>query len=117
MAVARGLGLFVLAEAHDAEELERIHTIRSGDDGVLVGLNTRDFATLTTDLGRLAAHPVRSGVPTIAESGMNTAADARYAAELGYRGLLVGSALMRSGDPEGLVRAMTEAGRTACASS
>lgn len=117
MGTARELGLFVLAEAHDAEELDRIHTLRSGDPGVLVGLNTRDFATLTTDLGRLAAHPVRPGVPTIAESGMNTPSDARYAAELGYRGILVGSALMRSGDARGLVAAMTEAGRAACASS
>ena len=46
----------------------------------------------------------------VAESGLKTADDAAAVAGWGYRLALVGSALMRSDDPSGLVRDMRAAG-------
>jgi indole-3-glycerol phosphate synthase len=46
----------------------------------------------------------------VAESGLQTADDAAAVADWGYSLALVGSALMRSRDPAGLVAAMRAAG-------
>jgi indole-3-glycerol phosphate synthase len=51
-------------------------------------------------------------VPRVAESGVTCAADARRVRAAGYDMALVGSALMRSSDPEELLRQMLRAGRT-----
>jgi indole-3-glycerol phosphate synthase len=47
----------------------------------------------------------------VAESGILAPTDIRRVAGLGYRGALVGSALMRTDDPAGLTAAMLAAGR------
>jgi indole-3-glycerol phosphate synthase len=48
----------------------------------------------------------------VAESGITCAADASRVRSAGYDMALVGSALMRSSDPEELLRQMLRAGRT-----
>ena len=50
-------------------------------------------------------------VPRVAESGVATAADASRVRAAGYDFALVGSALMRSRDPEELLRELLVAGR------
>lgn len=112
-------GLFVLLESFDTPDLERAHRVLGSADGeriadgqLLFGVNTRDLRTLEVDAGRLAR--LVSELPegrSVAESGIVTAADAAGAARLGYDMVLVGSALMRSGDPGALVAAMRAAGR------
>lgn len=106
-AAAREHGLFVLLEAFDAEELGRVPVGASE----LVGLNCRDLATLQVDPARFAervgAFP--PGCTKVAESGLATPEDAGRVRGLGYEVALVGSALMRSGDPTALVAAMLEA--------
>ena len=117
MATARELGLFVLAEAHGPRELERIHDARDrfGDDQVIVGVNTRDFATMATSLDRLVAMRAhhQAAVTYVAESGIRTPDDARLAAGAGYRLALVGSALMQAEDPARLLQQLIGAGRRA----
>ena len=49
-----------------------------------------------------------------AESGLRVAADAARVMAWGYSMALVGTALMRSDDPTGLIKAMREAGVAAC---
>jgi len=115
--IARGLGLFVLLEAFDEADLRTARAIvRSlGPDGLLVGVNCRDLATLQVVPGRLlelAAHLPHS-VPCVAESGLHTPDDVAAIAKAGYRVALIGSALMKRSDPESLVNAMLQAGRTA----
>ena len=72
---------------------------------MLIGVNCRDLRTLQVDFDRFEslAPELPAGFPWVAESGVRTAADARRVADLGYRLALVGSALMRSDDPAGLV--------------
>ncbi|MEL7451350.1 MAG: indole-3-glycerol phosphate synthase TrpC [Pseudomonadota bacterium] len=119
LALARSLGLFVLLEAFDAEELTRCgRLLDSASHGtVLVGLNSRDLRTLEVDAGRFAAlkDGFPGGVVRVAESGVGDAADAAEVATMGYHCALVGSALMTSNDPQQTVQQMLHAGREAAA--
>ncbi len=106
---ARALGLTVLVEVHDEPETER--AVALGAD--LVGVNARNLKTLAVDndtFGRLAPL-LPDDVVKVAESGIFGPDDvARFVGE-GARAVLVGEALVRNGDPEGAVRAMTGVGR------
>jgi indole-3-glycerol phosphate synthase len=124
---AKLFGLFVLIEAFDERDIERAHAIVDArftskqphhsplptQDNLLVGLNSRDLATLKVVPGRLEqlAHLLPTSVPRVAESGVATAEDARRIAAAGYDMALVGSALMTGGDPAALVQDMLIAGR------
>ena len=98
MASARELGLDVLVEVHDQREIDR--ALESGVD--LLGINQRDLRTFEIDRG-LAAR-LRPGLPpelaVIAESGVSRREEVEALGEAGLDGVLVGEALMRSGDPE-----------------
>ena len=115
---ARTQGLFVLLEAFDAQDLERMCEVIAADAGrstLLAGVNCRDLATLEVVPERLLelAPLVPRGVPWVAESGVGGADDARRVAAAQYRLILVGSALMRAADPAALARELLEAGRSA----
>lgn len=118
-AAARALGMFVLAEAFDEPDLERIggELDVAGSDSsappVLVGVNTRDLTTLRVDPLRLER--VRPALPdgclAVAESGITDADDVRRVVAQGYRMALVGTALMRAPDAERAVAGLIAAGR------
>ena len=121
---AREAGLFTLVELFDESDLDALAALPADDRSVLVGVNCRDLDTLAVvpdrhrnmqaRLSSAADAPGASTRPlTVAESGLDTAEDAARVAKYGYDLVLVGSALMRGGDPAGAVRAMTAAGRTA----
>jgi indole-3-glycerol phosphate synthase / phosphoribosylanthranilate isomerase len=102
LAAAKDLGLDALVEAHDAEELERAVRL----DADPIGLNARDLATFRIDrraqLELVAAAP-RDRV-VIAESGIESRAQAAAAELAGADAVLVGSTLMRAPDPGGKLR-------------
>jgi indole-3-glycerol phosphate synthase len=119
VACAGTLGLFVLIEAFDAEDVAAAAALathwRGPREGFLIGINSRDLRTLEVVPDRLEAlaatlPPTR---PRVAESGLATAEDAARLARAGYTAALVGTALMSSSDPAVLVRQMVEAGRAA----
>ncbi len=117
---AAALGLFVLLEAFDEADLELAAELAGGArqasaPPVLVGLNCRDLTTLQIVPGRLEALAPRlpRHVPRVAESGLDTAADAARLAAAGYDLARVGSALMKHAAPGELLGAMLEAGRRA----
>ncbi len=115
---AREQGMFVLLEAFDATDIEQMHELvqahAPGMD-LLAGINCRDLSTLQVVPQRLLALAplLPREVPRVAESGVVSEADARNIAAAGYELALVGSALMRGGDPQGLVAALLAAGRAA----
>jgi indole-3-glycerol phosphate synthase len=90
------LGLHVLVELHDADQLPRV--IDSG--ATLIGINNRDLRTFHTSLDHtlelLAKVP--TGRVVISESGIKTNADLRKLEEAGVKGVLVGESLMRAPD-------------------
>jgi indole-3-glycerol phosphate synthase len=102
---ARELGLTVLVEVHDEAETQRA----VGLAAELVGVNSRNLKTLEVDadvFGRLAPQ-LPADVVAVAESGITGVADvARFVRE-GADVVLVGEALVKDGDPEAAVRAMT----------
>jgi indole-3-glycerol phosphate synthase len=113
------LDMFVLLEAFDAPDIELAHTLvearRRHSELLMVGVNSRDLATLEVVPGRLDA--LAASLPTavrrVAESGVATPADAARAAANGYDLALVGSALMSAQDPDALTRAMLAEARAA----
>lgn len=111
LAACRECGLFTLLEAFDADDLARAAALPP--EGLLVGVNARDLATLRVDPHRHLALAERlpAGVPAVAESGLASPADARAVARAGYRLALVGETLMRAEHPARALRAMIEAGR------
>jgi indole-3-glycerol phosphate synthase/phosphoribosylanthranilate isomerase len=97
MAAAAELGLDVLVEVHDEEELGRADAL--GAD--VIGINARDLSTFDIDRKaqlELVARAPRDRV-VIAESGLHHRAQAAAAELAGADAILVGSALMRAPDP------------------
>jgi indole-3-glycerol phosphate synthase len=112
-------GMFVLLETFDAAELARVagllelprYAACAARGALLAGVNTRNLRTLEVDANRL--EQLAASLPDarcVAESGLRSADDAATVAALGYRLALVGTALMRSADPQALVRDMRAAG-------
>jgi len=106
-ALAIGLGMGVLVEAHDAYELERALQVGAH----VVGINSRDLSTFTEDLG--VATSLVTMIPpeviAVAESAIRSADDSRSVAAAGFDAVLVGEALVRADDPTGLVRELAGA--------
>ncbi len=105
---ARELGLDVLCEVHNEQELKRV--LAMGAE--IIGVNSRDLKTFHLDLEaplRLGSM-IPSGVLSIAESGIATGADLKALNHAGYEAFLVGESLMRADDPgEALTRLIAEA--------
>ncbi len=93
---ATELGLHVLVELHDADQLTRV--IDCG--ATLIGINNRDLRTFHTSLDH--SLELLSRVPgdriVVAESGIKTNADMKRLEHAGVKAVLVGESLMRSPD-------------------
>lgn len=96
--LAQELGLDVLVEVHNEEEMETAASIGS----TLIGVNNRSLHTfkVSLDVSRRLARVAPPDVILIAESGIKTRDDIRELYELGYSGFLIGETLMRTGDPK-----------------
>jgi indole-3-glycerol phosphate synthase/phosphoribosylanthranilate isomerase len=113
MTTARELGLDALVEAHDADELERAITL--GADPI--GINARDLSTFHIDrnaqLDLVAQATLQQTVTkservVVAESGIESRAQAAAAELAGADAVLVGSALMRAPDPAAKLRELID---------
>lgn len=109
-------GMFVLLEAFDQAELARAGQLLARlpqTDQLLVGLNCRDLRSLQVDPQRFVSAVTffPGGCQRVAESGIDSPAMAGWARGLGYDMALVGTALMRSDDPEQTLAAILAAGR------
>jgi indole-3-glycerol phosphate synthase len=103
-ASARGLGLAVLVEVHDEDELERAVAVGAE----IIGVNNRDLTTLAVDTARtfsLLAR-VRGEAIVVAESGFRTRAELDELERAGVHAVLVGEALMRAPDIESACRSL-----------
>lgn len=95
---AHSLGLEVLLEVHNREELEA--TMESGAD--LIGVNNRDLKTFRTDLGisRTLAPLMPAEVVKVSESGIESPGAIIDLMDYGFDGFLMGQNFMQHGSPE-----------------
>ena len=99
-----GFDMAALVEAHDSEEVRR--AVDSG--AKVVGVNNRDLTTFAVDLGnavRLRPH-IPTSVVAVAESGIDSSADARRMHDAGFDAVLVGTAAAQADDPAAFVAAL-----------
>ena len=94
---ARALGMDVLVEVHDADELSRALRLKTA----LVGVNNRNLRTFEVSLDTtLALRPLVAGNRLlIAESGILARADVQRLRSAGVHAFLVGEAFMRAPEP------------------
>jgi indole-3-glycerol phosphate synthase len=93
---AVALGLHVLLEFHDAEQLPRV--VDSG--ATLIGINNRNLQTFQTSVDHtlqlMSKLPV--GCTIVSESGIRGHADLQRLASAGVKAVLVGESLIRAPD-------------------
>ncbi|HHU6749959.1 TPA: indole-3-glycerol phosphate synthase TrpC [Staphylococcus pseudintermedius] len=95
---ATSLGLEVLVEVHDPQELARAHCIHPQ----FVGVNNRDLRSFKTDVshtGQILTSR-QQGIHYISESGIKTVPDIETLVPTGIAAVLVGEALMKADDPQ-----------------
>lgn len=95
---ATALGMDVLAEVHDAEELERTLTL---PDSTILGINNRDLKTFHTTLDTSLS--LRKQVDRrrllVSESGIHTPDDLARLAKADFGAFLIGESFMKVRDP------------------
>ena len=97
-ALARGLGVDVLIEAHHERELDTV--LERLPEARVIGINNRDLKTFTTDLSvtlRLAKR-IPADKLIVSESGIHQRADVVRLVEAGIQAMLVGESLIRADD-------------------
>ncbi len=102
--LAAELGMDVLVEVHDAEELQRALALPA----TLIGINNRDLRTFITRLETTLE--LVAGVPAshlaISESGIATGQDVAVLRNHRVHAFLVGEAFMRAASPGAALRAL-----------
>ena len=96
-ACAHELGLTVLPEVHNAQELERALKL----DTKLIGINNRNLHTFETSLQTTVSllNSIGNERTVITESGIFSREDIQFMNDAGVYGFLIGESLMRQQDP------------------
>lgn len=95
-ALSSELGMDVLVEVHDDDELERALAL----DPAMIGVNNRNLKTLEVDLqnGINMARKIPNTVMKVGESGIYSHDDLTRLKDEGFQAFLVGESLMRQQD-------------------
>ena len=105
----RSLGMEALVETHS-----RLEALRALDAGAsIIGVNARNLKTLEVDRSTVeqVIDVIPQDVVAVAESGVAQAHDVFEYAKWGADAVLVGEALVTSGDPLSSIRDMVSAGQ------
>lgn len=94
---ARDLGLDVLVEVHDANELARAIDARAE----IIGVNNRNLRTLQVDVtaSDVLVAKMPAGCVAVSESGLKSAADVARLRGAGYHAFLIGERFMTEPEP------------------
>lgn len=93
---AKQLGLEILLELHDENELDHIC-----DSVDMVGINNRNLKTFEVDIQQSIrlSKLIPEGKVKIAESGISNTTDIHIFKDAGYKGFLMGEHFMKEDDP------------------
>ncbi len=93
---AKSMGMEVLMEVHNAEELNKLNEFVD-----MVGVNNRNLKTFKVDVETSVklAELIPDRYIKISESGISNATTIRYLKENGFRGFLIGETFMKSKNP------------------
>ena len=98
MNIGKMAGLEFLVEYHAEKHAEFIFALNPE----IVGINCRNLKTMATDITYF--EKMISSLPSnsvkVAESGIHTSDDLEYVSDLGYDAALIGTSLMKTGNPE-----------------
>jgi len=102
--IATELNMAALIEVHTADELERALEI----EPKIVGVNSRNLKTLEVDPAAFSdlIPRIPSELIRVAESGISSRRDVEFAQNAGASAILVGEALVTSGDPDLAMRTL-----------
>ena len=97
LSYGQNLGLESLLEFHELEKAQETRIL----DAPIVGVNCRNLQTMDTNLNHLeiAIPLLPRKALKVAESGIKNGDDLNFVADLGYDGVLVGTSLMKTGNP------------------
>ncbi|MGX7263521.1 indole-3-glycerol phosphate synthase TrpC [Enterococcus crotali] len=100
---ATALGLEVLVEVHDEEELRIAEALSAR----LIGVNNRNLKTFDVSIGvsQMLGEKQKTDAVYISESGFSTSEQVALVKE-NYQAVLVGEGLMRENDPKAKVKAL-----------
>ena len=95
--LSKELGMRALIEVHTPGELESALEVSPE----IIGVNSRNLKTLDVDAQAFAEiiPNIPKSIARVAESGISTRSDVEFAQEHGATAILVGEALVRSGNP------------------
>ncbi len=102
---AKSLGLEVLMEIHNAEELEKVN-----DFVDMVGVNNRNLKTFEVDINTSVrlSKLIPERFVKISESGISSAESIKYLKENGFKGFLIGETFMKTQNPGAACRKLVE---------
>jgi indole-3-glycerol phosphate synthase len=102
--VANDLGMDVLVEVHDQQELDRTVSLNLS----LVGINNRNLRTFETSLLTTInlLDQIPDGCTVVTESGIHTSADVKLMRDNNVNAFLVGEAFMRAEQPGEALRSL-----------
>lgn len=105
---AKSIGLSVLVEVHDQDEVAR--AVDAGAE--IIGVNARDLRTLEVHRDQFAvvAPSIPSHIAKVAESGVRGPQDLLDYAKAGADAVLVGESLVTGSDPQAAVHSLVTAG-------
>lgn len=103
---AKKLGLSSLVEIHDEEDLEK--ALKAGAE--IIGINNRNLSNLKVDINQsLKLFPfIPKNIPVIAESGYNSSKELKEIKKIGFKGVLIGTSLVKSSNPEKKLKKFVE---------
>lgn len=105
-AYAKSLGLNVLLEVHNEEELQRsiVDTVDA------IGVNNRNLKDFVVDLNQ--SYDLVNSIPDrfikVSESGISDPKAINALKKAGFQGFLIGENFMKTGDPAAAIKAFTQ---------